>query len=70
MLAHSKEGKLSLEDGDGSVELDFTRMVCDDVCIMILPLTLQTRMNLERACLQKGASLWSKGSIQMTGLWK
>lgn len=27
MLAHSKEGKLSLEDGDGSVVLDLTRMV-------------------------------------------
>jgi DNA polymerase epsilon subunit 2 len=27
MLAHSKEGKLCLEDQDGSVELDFTQLV-------------------------------------------
>jgi hypothetical protein len=27
MLGHSKEGKLSLEDLDGSVELDFSKLV-------------------------------------------
>ena len=27
MLAHNKEGKLVLEDADGSVELDFTHLV-------------------------------------------
>lgn len=28
MLTHSKEGKLCLEDEDGSVELDFSQLVC------------------------------------------
>jgi hypothetical protein len=27
MLAHNKEGKLCLEDQDGSVELDFSQLV-------------------------------------------
>ena len=29
MLTHSKEGKLCLEDQDGSVELDFSQLVCE-----------------------------------------
>lgn len=27
MLTHSKEGKLCIEDADGSVELDFSKLV-------------------------------------------
>jgi hypothetical protein len=29
MLARSKEGRLCLEDADGSVELDFSKLVSD-----------------------------------------
>ena len=29
MLAHNKEGKLCLEDQDGSVELDFSQLVSE-----------------------------------------
>lgn len=39
MLAHSKEGKLCLEDADGSVELDFSKLVSDYLLLLHFSLT-------------------------------
>ena len=33
MLTHSKEGKLSIEDADGTVELDFSQLVSKETLI-------------------------------------
>jgi hypothetical protein len=66
MLSHSKEGKLCIEDSDGSVELDFSKLVSK-----ILPTQLfyrpgnqaHNRMNQGTVCSLKGVLLLSKGSI-------
>ena len=35
MLTHSKEGKLCLEDQEGSVELDFSQLVSKFVVLLV-----------------------------------
>lgn len=58
MLAHNKEGKLCIEDSDGRVELDFSKLVSETLFIR-RSLSDQTvarnRMSLEMDFLRKDA---------------
>lgn len=71
MLARSKEGKLVLEDTDGSVELDFSQLV-RRFCDFSEASSFNTRLRMDQgmASSLRGVLLSLKENTQMKASWK
>ena len=70
MLAYNKEGKLCLEDADGSVELDFSTLASDAIPFLTTCMLRDSRMSLAMAFLQKAVLPLSKENIPKKQNWK
>jgi DNA polymerase epsilon subunit 2 len=69
MLAHNKEGRLCVEDADGSVELDLSKLVSRVSLLRTLlrpECRCNHRMNQEKAYIPKGVLRSWKASTQKT----
>jgi DNA polymerase epsilon subunit 2 len=60
MLAHSKEGKLCIEDADGSVELDFSKLVSKNHFI-----TCSVRSEIKTLQDEPGDGLFTEGCFAL-----
>ena len=58
MLAHNKEGRLCLEDADGSVELDLSKLVSPDSTSII-------GVKMERSQDEPGEGLYTEGCFAL-----
>lgn len=68
MLTHNKEGKMCLEDADGSVVLDYSTLV-SDALLYDRELEFEgDRTNLAKDFIQKVVLHWSRENIQKTQL--
>lgn len=73
MLAHNKEGKLCVEDADGSVELDLSKLVSQNSLLRTLLRPRDrhhNRMNRVKAYIPKDVLRWWKVNTQKMAHWR